>query len=436
MKVLLATYCDRSVFHWMVPIGWALLAAGHDVVVASTPGLVPVITGAGLTAAPVGRQRGFGYTGSGGADVDASQPGLYPPYDVAVGASARAAADAPPADVIREGYEAVLRWWHKPANVPMISDLVSLAREWRPDLVLWEPVTYAGALAAAACGAAHGRVLWGLDVFGATRDRVRPGGDLDLSATGADPLMDWIAGYARRYGVAAGEELVYGQFTLDPLPPSLAVRRSPDVVHVRYVPYGGRSILPHWLHHPSARPRITLTLGITATERFARHPLDVEGILDELAGVAADRNAELVAALGGAERPPSVAADLVRVASFVPLHPLALTSALVVHHAGVGTTFTSALAGVPQLMLPHEFDEPELARRVAASGAGLALDPATLGPGDLRGAVERLLDDPRHARSAAALREEMLAAPAPSRLVGQLKELAAAGRGASRDMRP
>jgi UDP:flavonoid glycosyltransferase YjiC (YdhE family) len=42
----------------------------------------------------------------------------------------------------------------------------------------------------------------------------------------------------------------------------------------------------------------------------------------------------------------------------------------VVHHGGAGTTATAALAGVPQVVVPHVADQFYWARRVAELGIG------------------------------------------------------------------
>jgi vancomycin aglycone glucosyltransferase len=46
--------------------------------------------------------------------------------------------------------------------------------------------------------------------------------------------------------------------------------------------------------------------------------------------------------------------------------------AAIVHHGGAGTTTESMWAGTPQLVLPHEYDQPYYAGRVAALGIGAA----------------------------------------------------------------
>lgn len=57
MRILFATYSEKTHFLSMVPLAWALRSAGHDVRVASQPELVDVITTAGLPAVPVGEDH-------------------------------------------------------------------------------------------------------------------------------------------------------------------------------------------------------------------------------------------------------------------------------------------------------------------------------------------------------------------------------------------
>lgn len=54
MRVLLVSFPWKTHFFSLVPLGWALQAAGHEVRVASEPYLLDTITGTGLTAVGVG----------------------------------------------------------------------------------------------------------------------------------------------------------------------------------------------------------------------------------------------------------------------------------------------------------------------------------------------------------------------------------------------
>ncbi len=81
----------------------------------------------------------------------------------------------------------------------------------------------------------------------------------------------------------------------------------------------------------------------------------------------------------------------VRWASFPALFPQA---AAVVHHAGIGTCAQGLAAGVPQLLAPMGFDQPDNAQRTASLGVGEVLPPDRFTPPHVAAALERLLSDP------------------------------------------
>ncbi|ALG09445.1 activator-dependent family glycosyltransferase [Kibdelosporangium phytohabitans] len=415
MRVLFVTYPEKTIFQYLVPLAWALRTAGHDVRVASQPRFTGVITQAGLTAVPVGGDREIWRVAERKpAEVEASRAGLPEPYDVA---------DAPEKanwDYLRAGYRTQVTWWHRMKNFPMIAELVSFARHWRPDLVLWEPTSYAGSIAAKAVGATHARLMYCLDIYGVTRDHY-----LRLKQQRQDkedPLAEWLSGYAGKYGTGFSEDMITGHFTVDQLPESLRITADLDYVPMRYVPYGGPATVPAWLRTPPARPRVAFTLGLTATERFGGYTVDVQDVLDSLA----DLDIELVATLTGEAKgklsriPPNT-----RVIPYVPLHDLAATCSAVIHHAGAATLATTSLHGVPQLSIPFHFDQPALARKLTEQGAGLDIHSAVATGADVRRDLLRLLGEPGFRAGARRLRDEVLAMPTPNEIVPRLESLVA-----------
>jgi glycosyltransferase (activator-dependent family) len=409
MRVLFTTWSDRSIFQPMVPLAWALRTAGHEVRVASQPKLTEHVTQAGLTAVPVGRDSGFWrLTGLNTSRRESLRPGLPPPYDVVAGSG------PVDAEAMRAGYRRIVAQWHKLDNFPMLAGLVDFARSWRPDLVIWEPTTYAGAIAARACGAASARLLWSVDVFGLTRERFRA-----VNGGGEDPLADWLGPYAERYGGEFSEDLVTGDFTIDPLPPSLRMPADLSYLPVRYLPYGGAAEVPAWLWAPPDRPRVALTLGTTATDNFAGYATDVQDILDALAGL----DIELVATIVESEQRRLRVPANSRLVSYVPLHALAPTCAAVVNHGGPGTLLTTARYAVPQLLVPYDFDEPVLAARAAAQGAAATLPAAEATGPAVRDALARLLAGSSYQDSARRLRAEMAGMPSPNDVVAELEAL-------------
>jgi glycosyltransferase (activator-dependent family) len=422
MRVLFTAYPEKTHFLLMAPLAWALRTAGHEVRFAVQPKFVDEITQAGLTAVPVGSDRDLwsvlaripNWLVEGGV-------GWPTPYD---------AAERAPEDVtweyLHSGYEFQVTRWHKTTNVPMTGDLVAFARHWQPDLVIWEPTTYAGSIAANACGAAHARVLIGADVYGITREHYLRLKHQRPAADRSDPMAEWLSGYARKYGGEFTEELITGHFTLDVLPPSVRVNAARlRYVPLRYTPYGGPAVVPYWLWEQPSRPRVALSFGLTLVDHAEGYAVNVQDILDALA----DLDIEVVATIAETERRKlDRIPDNARLVAYVPLHALIPTCSAVIHHAGVGTLATTALYGVPQLALPLDVDQPVLADRLAVQGAGLAVYATEATGQTVRENLLRLLHEPAFGERAARLRDEMLAQPSPNQLVPHLEELAAAGR--------
>jgi vancomycin aglycone glucosyltransferase len=88
----------------------------------------------------------------------------------------------------------------------------------------------------------------------------------------------------------------------------------------------------------------------------------------------------------------------------VNVHALFPRVAAVVHHGGAGTTTATALAGVPQIVVPDRYDQHYWAQRVHALGIGAAHAPGVPTADSLARALERAMrpDVAARARSVAA----------------------------------
>jgi len=89
-----------------------------------------------------------------------------------------------------------------------------------------------------------------------------------------------------------------------------------------------------------------------------------------------------------------------------------------VHHGGIGTTHEALRAGVPMLVVPHGFDQPDNAARVRRLGVAAVLPSGRYRADRAAGALRRLLADPdidaRASAVAASLRVEQGASMAAS----------------------
>ncbi|MFD4743065.1 activator-dependent family glycosyltransferase [Streptomyces virginiae] len=430
MRVLFTPFPATTHVNTQVPLAWALRSAGHDVRMASQPDVHEDILAAGLTAVPVGEVLDVGAKMNqqeepepdGPAGQDRAEDSWLDVLDIG---------ELRPEKLTYDYVHGVLTTWshvvHQATNPrPVISELVDFARYWRPDLVVWDTMYYAGAVAAMATGAAHARLMFGLDLMGWMRSHYH---DLLASRPAAlheDPFEEWLGPLLAEHGLEFAEEAVLGQWTIDPLPTSLRLPVDHPHVPVRYLPYNGPSAIPDWLREPPARPRVCLTLGRSFREIVGGDRASVRALLDAVG----DLDVEVVATLtaGQLDTLTDVPGN-VRVVDFVPLDILLPSCAAIVHHGGSGTVATALAHGVPQIMLPARMwcNIPK-ARRVADRGAGLVRPAEEFSAAELRAMLVRVLDDPSFTRAAAALRTESLAAPAPADLVPVLERLTAAHR--------
>jgi UDP:flavonoid glycosyltransferase YjiC (YdhE family) len=86
-------------------------------------------------------------------------------------------------------------------------------------------------------------------------------------------------------------------------------------------------------------------------------------------------------------------------------------AAAMVCHGGFGTVRMALASGVPMVVLPLFADQPHNARRVAALGAGIALERGPAGVAELAEAVEVLLDDASYRAAAARVEAEVRTLP-------------------------
>lgn len=408
MRILFSTYSEKTHFFSMVPLAWAFRAAGHEVRVASHPELTPTITEAGLTAVPVGRDHAMWRVLS--VVHGTKRWNQVPPFDVA-----DQPVDSVSFEYLKDGYDSVVPWWFRLTNDSLSADLIEFTRQWRPDLVVWEPTTFAGAVAAEAVGALHTRLTWGVDLHGRVREMFVHTRDRHHRGPESDPLRQWLARLAESAGVPYSERLTVGHCTIDQLPSSFRLATSLRYMDMRYIPYNGPSVVEEWLRRPPSRPRVGVCVGLTARERGGGEPLPLVQIVEALAKA----DVEVVVAPGpaGDHLPANV-----RAAEFVPLQALAPTCAALVHHGGFGTACTTSVYGVPQLAIGNQLDAPLISRGIERYGAGLHLDPHHADPGSVSDALERLLGEPGFRRGAERLRADMTALPSPASVAERLVE--------------
>jgi UDP:flavonoid glycosyltransferase YjiC (YdhE family) len=156
--------------------------------------------------------------------------------------------------------------------------------------------------------------------------------------------------------------------------------------------------LPSWWGDLDGRRVVVVTQGTQNT--------DPEDLLAPATRALADLDAVVVALTGraGSDALPFAVPPNVRVAGFVPFDELLPRTHVLVTNGGWGGTLAALALGVPLVVAGGDLDKPEVAARVASSGAGIDLGTGRPKPAAVRAAVDRVDADPSyraHARRAA-----------------------------------
>jgi glycosyltransferase (activator-dependent family) len=428
MRVLFTSFAAKSHMHAQVPIAWALQTAGHEVVLASQPDLADDITKTGLTPVCVGdpllldqqmqeTQEGIGEDtdqGESQAEAGLDMSEIRPEkltWDYTLG--------------VFTAMTSVV--FQNCCDDKMTDDLVAFAKHWKPDLVVWDTMTFGGAVAAKACGAAHARLLFGIDLFGRMRQTFRGLLDARDPALRDDPIAEWMSWTAERHGLEFTEDMLVGQWTIDPVPPSMRFDVDLTYLPFRYVPYNGQAKIPDWLHEPAERTRVCLTLGVAHREILSGDRASIGELLDAVS----DLDVEVVATLNEKqlEAIPKLP-DNVRAVDFVPLNALLPSCSAIIHHGGSGTFQTALSHGVPQIIVPDLiWDTVHKAYALERAGAGRYVrDTDHFTAAELRGHLGDILSDPSFRQNAEKVRAEMRGLPTPAGVVPILQSLTAEHR--------
>lgn len=93
--------------------------------------------------------------------------------------------------------------------------------------------------------------------------------------------------------------------------------------------------------------------------------------------------------------------------SYAPFSTVLPRSAMLVHHGGIGTLAQGLVSGVPQLIMPMAFDQPDNALRATALGVARWLDPGQFTADNVTLAFEELLGSLSVAAGVAEARDRL-----------------------------
>ncbi|MBL0749423.1 glycosyltransferase [Nocardioides baculatus] len=365
----------------LLPLARAAQAAGHEVSVAGSGGLVPAIEAAGFPAFATSPRPHHS-----GAPAERDRT----PLEVT---DARAAEVEFAANFASRGARR------------MAAAVADLLEEQRPDLVLRDETDLGSTIAAELHGvpvATHLVLASGL--------LVRP----ELVA----PELDAVRA---EHGLAPDPSLarLTTGLVLSDFPPGF---RSPDA-----------PLTVHPLHYRSAervrgrrtttRPTVYATLGTifnkTSGDLFER-------LVDGLGGLDADVVVTIGRELDPADLGPRPAH--VRIERFVPQDELLAGADLVVSHGGSGSLMAALAHGLPSVLLPLGADQPHNARRAGELGLASTLDAATATPDEIRDAAQAALADDAMARRCRQVAAELASLPSVGTAVAALEEAASGTR--------
>jgi UDP:flavonoid glycosyltransferase YjiC (YdhE family) len=391
VRVLFSVHPAAGHLHPLVPVARALSDVGHDVAVASAPSFRPEVESFGLEH--VG--AGLDWLISDQSTWDAFPP-MPPP------------GPAFPAWVVLTLADITTR--------RMVPDLLAIAGEWSPDLIVREGMECGGAVAAERLGIPHASVAG--NAYAAVDSpaiNYFPGNRLML----AEPL----ARHREQFGLPPDPEvrMPFRHLHMCFTPPAwdgASAPRPPNIRFLRHVSTlspGAR--LPDWVERLPDRPTVLASLGTV----FNKTP----GVLEAIVRALAEEPVNVIVAIGRDVDPARFGSqpDHVRLEAYVPQALLLPHCAAFVTHGGFNSVKEALSEGVPMVVVPISADQPYSAERCAELGVGVTVAAGDRSADAIRDVVRRVLGEPGFRAAARDFQAEMAALPGPERMVELLEEL-------------
>jgi UDP:flavonoid glycosyltransferase YjiC (YdhE family) len=286
-------------------------------------------------------------------------------------------------------------------------DLVAVAADWKPDLIIHDEADLAAPIAAAVTGIPYAGHSLGI---------LRPSAMLRLAGTTIAPLWEE---WGVELGPAAG---LFRYLYLDTCPPALQSPGIEDiaVAHpLRPVSFDATSgeCLPDWAHDLPPVPTVYVTFGTI----FNRDLRVYTTILEGLSGTGVN----VVVTVGKDNDPRMLGPqpDSVHVERYIPQSELLPHCHLVVTHGGTGSMVSALAHGLPLLLVPQGANHFHNAEACVAAGAARQLLPRQLSAESVRREMRILRDEPAYWERARQIKEEIEAMPGPEEGVRLLEQL-------------
>jgi UDP:flavonoid glycosyltransferase YjiC (YdhE family) len=392
MRVLFTVQPSTGHLHPLVPVAQALTEAGHEVAVCSSASFRGEVEAFGLTHIDAGLDW---------ITSDHSTWGAFPPMP-------------PPGP---EFAAFVVTVFAEITARHMVPDLLAVAADWGPDVIVRESMEYGGCLAAESLGIPHASIGGnGYSAVDSPDVRYFPGNRRMV----AEPM----ARHREDFGLPPDPDnlMPFRHLHLCFTPPAWDGIGAPRPANTRFLRHQSATKpgahVPEWVHQLPDRPIVLASLGTV----FNTTPGVLEAIIDGLG----QEPLNLVVAIGPDQDPArfGTVPQNVRLEHYVPQPALLPRCALFVTHAGFNSVKESLISGIPMVAIPITADQPYCAERCAALGVARVIMPEQRTPDAVRGASVGVLGDPSYRAKAMEFREQMLALPGPDHMVELLEGLA------------
>jgi MGT family glycosyltransferase len=295
----------------------------------------------------------------------------------------------------------------------MMPGLSNFVDAWKPDVIINDCITFAGALCA------H---IKGIPCVTTTPVPPDVMGD---TANSAPKIFEWqqnlIKGLQQEFGVY-GDEIFIHSHKLNMIFTSQAFAGFSDVPpHMKFVgPVKGRpnEAAFDWERLAKATtPKVFVSLGTLLVDiRKEFFQKLITAFADQPVTIIAATNPDIF----------EVWPDNFIVNGFVPQTELMPHMDMVICHGGFNTVNDTFTNGLPMLITPIAYDHFHTAKLIENSGAGISIRYKRLRITDLRDTVFELLQNPKYRTAAQKVRETFIAAGGNDKAVQLLEDFAKA----------
>lgn len=406
--------------HPLMPLAHALKQAGHEVAFAVGASMSPSVEASGFTVFPLGKLS---------ADPE-YQRFQSERQDMPLGLTTELS--------IYSGL------WLGITPRVRTPDLVAIARQWQPDMLIRETGEYAAAIAAEHLGLPHATIsvlasLKGQAIF----EREAPGRlDPVRLAWSLPPDPDLSALYRYLCLAYAPPSLsmhdLGDAWSLDMASPIRSIPTTTHFIRPQIFDNTTNESLPGWTQElrSTGRPTVYATMGTEVNKEPGIYPFVLRTIIEGLS----DLPLNLLVTLGRDRDPADFGPQPpnVHIEPYVPQSLLLPLCDLMVMHGGSNSLLAAIDAVLPVVVIPFiadQFYNAEVTQRMGLGqvvqtwqpGQPGEVDLRQLTPATVRAAVEEVLGNPAYRENVRLLQTEMHSLPADDYAV-QLVETVAATR--------